>query len=72
MRILFVIRQAIFKMSRLLLPLALCLLSLLVASLAEETAKTEQVNDDAGLERQVREAGDTNKVVVSRQKRHSK
>ena len=62
-------------MNRLQTTLALCLLGLLAASLADETAQTEQV--DAGLEREAREVSDdvTNDVdryedVMTRNKRH--
>lgn len=54
-------------MSRLLLPIALCLLGLAAASVTNATAQTEQ--DDAGLERGAREARDTYKGVMSRQRR---
>lgn len=57
-------------MSRLLLPVALCLLGLVAASLTDATAQTEQ--DDTGFEREVREARKTNEGILSRQKRRSK
>ena len=52
-----------------------CLLGLLAASVAENTAQTEQVDDDVGLERAVRETGEdidavSYEEVVNRQKRH--
>ena len=54
-----------------------CLLGLLAASLTEDTVHTEPVDDEAGLEREVREAQDevdsgaaSYKEVMSRQKRH--
>ncbi|KAI0214054.1 hypothetical protein LSAT2_000855 [Lamellibrachia satsuma] len=66
-------------MSLLRAALALCLLCLLAASLAEETAKTEQVDDDHGLEREARELNedvdveaDSYEDVMSRQKRNVK
>ncbi|KAI0226410.1 hypothetical protein LSAT2_023025, partial [Lamellibrachia satsuma] len=46
--------QPTVTMTRLMLILALCLLGLWAASLAEETAQTEQVDDGAGSERQAR------------------
>ncbi|KAK2165273.1 hypothetical protein NP493_1373g00029 [Ridgeia piscesae] len=55
----------------------LCLVGLLAASLTEHTLQTEQVDDEAGLEREVREAQSevetgaaSYKEVMSRQKRH--
>ena len=49
--------------------LALCLLGLLAASLAEDTTQTEQEDDDVESEVETR---DTYKDVLSRQKRHRK
>ena len=64
-------------MNRLQTTLALCLLGLLAASLADETAQTEQVN--AGLERETREVNedvntgvDRYEDVMNREKRHRK
>ena len=64
-------------MNQLRAALALCLLGLWAASLAEETAQTEQVDDDHGLERQARELNedvdveaDSYEDVMSRQKRY--
>ena len=70
-------RQNVAAMNRLQTTLALCLLGLLAASLADETAQTEQV--DAGLEREAREVSDDVNTdvdryedVMTRNKRHSK
>ena len=56
-----------------------CLLGLLAASLAEDTAQTEQVDDGAELDRGVREVTEVEEVadganyeeMMTRQKRNS-
>ena len=52
-----------------------CVIGLLAASVAMDTAQTEQVDDDVGLERAVRETGEdidavSYEEVMNRQKRH--
>ena len=69
--------QPTVTMTRLMLILALGLLDVFAASLAEETAQTEQLDDGAGSERQARELNedvdveaDSYEGVMARQKRH--
>ena len=51
---------------------ALCVLGLLAAALAEDSAETEPVDDDVERQREVRETGDVDtETVRRRQKRHS-
>ena len=68
--------QPTVTMTRLMLIL-LGLLDVFAASLAEETAQTEQLDDGAGSERQARELNedvdveaDSYEGVMARQKRH--
>ena len=49
---------------------ALCLLGLLAASLAEDTAQTEQEDDDIESVDEMGVAGDTYNNVLSRTERH--
>ena len=51
-------------------PVALCVLGLLAASLTEDSAQTEPVDDDVESNSEMRVAGDTYSNVLSRNERH--